>query len=247
MTDQYFFGLIVVTVCIMAFLALSVLLIFNISQRRILHEVSLHQEQELAFQQKLIEHAIETQEGERKRIAQELHDDIGQRLTLIKNLIDEANIPKISKKMHEGISALRKVSRSMYPSSLSSIGFVGAIEDLIETTEKNSQIEFTYEIDENIDQLLNEDQKLNLFRIIQECINNTLKHANATAIRITTEYSSNNKLILKYFDNGVGISQKSIKNGAGIYNINERIKMMNSTWKITSPSKGVLLIFYINF
>ena len=103
------------------------------------------------------------------------------------------------------------------------------------------------EIDENIDQLLNEDQKLNLFRIIQECINNTLKHANATAIRITTEYSSNNKLILKYFDNGVGISQKSIKNGAGIYNINERIKMMNSTWKITSPSKGVLLIFYINF
>jgi signal transduction histidine kinase len=122
------------------------------------------------------------------------------------------------------------------------IGLNATLKQLINTTEKNTGVICSFESIEEIENL-DMEIKTNIYRIFQECINNTLKHANATALRIDIEREAS-KYVFSYRDNGVGMS-KSDMLGMGLLNMKERAKIIKSNLTIESnvDQKGTLIKF----
>jgi signal transduction histidine kinase len=122
------------------------------------------------------------------------------------------------------------------------IGLNATLKQLINTTEKNTGVICSFESIEEIE-ILDMEIKTNIYRIFQECINNTLKHANATALRIDIVQEAN-KFIFSYRDNGVGMS-KSDMTGMGLLNMKERAKIIKGNLTIESniDQKGTLIKF----
>jgi PAS domain S-box-containing protein len=209
-------------------------------------------EQELLNQQKAISQAtINTQEKERAEISKELHDNVNQVLTTTKLYLDLATtnpelkdelIAKSSKNVINAIAEIKQLSQSLMIPSLGDLGLADSIEDLIENinaTKKITAVFLCEEIDENI---LNENQKLTLFRIVQEALNNIVRHAEATETIIELSIQKNIfKLIIK--DNGKGFDPTSVKNGAGLNNIRNRVYLLNGNLTLdTQLGKGCTLV-----
>jgi PAS domain S-box-containing protein len=209
-------------------------------------------ERELVDQQKAISQAtINIQEKERTEISKELHDNVNQVLTTTKLYLDLAItnpelkdelISKSSKNIINAIDEIRQLSQSLMIPSLGDLGLVDSIEDLVENinaTKKITAVFLCEEIDENI---LNENQKLALFRIVQEALNNIVKHADATETIIELLIKDHIiNLIIK--DNGKGFDPKAVKNGAGLNNIRNRVYLLNGTLTLdTQPGKGCALV-----
>lgn len=195
---------------------------------------------------------IESQEQERKRIAVELHDAIGQSLIIIRNRAlmslgtpDKhdrviAQMEEISESAADSIIEVRRLSHNLHPYQLEHLGLKTAIETMIETTTESSSIEFETEIDD-IDDLLSKESEVNLYRIVQESLNNILKHSEATRVTISIHKIGNSMTIL-IKDNGQGfdIGNLSRPNGGlGLTGIRERAKMLGAKQEITSnPNEG---------
>ena len=209
-------------------------------------------EEELLNQQKAITQAtISTQEKERTEISKELHDNVNQVLTTTKLYLDLAItnpelkdelIGKSSKNIIGVITEIRKLSQSLMIPSLEDLGLLDSIEDLVESINATKKIHAVF-VHEKIDEtLLNENQKLTLFRITQEALNNIIRHANAT--RTTIELSNNKKRVqLTIKDNGKGFDSFSTKKGAGLNNIRNRVYLLNGQLTInTHPGKGCAVV-----
>lgn len=189
-------------------------------------------------------------EEERSRIARELHDEIGQTLSAIKNKVHlhKKEYPQfmqdIEQQLADSIHQLRTLAQTLYPPYLRKVNFQKAIETLLQKVKDNTQLYYTLEtntIDE-LESILNNDAKLHLYRIIQECLNNTIKHAEATAIKITFEQKQD-KLYLIYQDNGKGLQQKPSLNGLGMLSIQERVRILKGSMDLKSTEKGIKLQF----
>jgi PAS domain S-box-containing protein len=209
-------------------------------------------EDELLNQQKAITQAtISTQEKERTEISKELHDNVNQVLTTTKLYLDLAIanpelkdelIAKSSKNIISVITEIRKLSQSLMIPSLEDLGLLDSIEDLVESINATKKIHAVF-VHEKIDEtVLNENQKLTLFRITQEALNNIVRHANAT--RTTIELSNNKKRVqLTIKDNGKGFDSFSTKKGAGLNNIRNRVYLLSGQLTInTHPGKGCALV-----
>jgi len=209
-------------------------------------------EEELLNQQKAITQAtISTQEKERTEISKELHDNVNQVLTTTKLYLDLAIanpelkdelIGKSSKNIISVITEIRKLSQSLMIPSLEDLGLIDSIEDLVESINATKKIHAVF-VHEKIDEgILNENQKLTLFRITQEALNNIVRHANAT--RTTIELSNNKKKVqLTIKDNGQGFDSFSTKKGAGLNNIRNRVYLLSGQLTInTHPGKGCTLV-----
>jgi signal transduction histidine kinase len=209
-------------------------------------------EEELLTQQKAITQAtINTQEKERTEISKELHDNVNQVLTTTKLYLDLAVanpelkdelIAKSSKNIINVITEIRKLSQSLMIPSLEELGLLDSIEDLVESINTTKKIHAVF-VHEKIDEtILNENQKLTLFRITQEALNNIIRHANAT--RTTIELSNNKKRVqLTIKDNGKGFDSFSTKKGAGLNNIRNRVYLLSGQLTInTHPGKGCTLV-----
>ena len=209
-------------------------------------------EEELLNQQKAITQAtISTQEKERTEISKELHDNVNQVLTTTKLYLDLAIanpelkdelIAKSSKNIISVITEIRKLSQSLMIPSLEDLGLLDSIEDLVESINATKKIHAVF-VHEKIDEsVLSENQKLTLFRIAQEALNNIIRHANAT--RTTIELSNNkNRVQLIIKDNGQGFDAFSTKKGAGLNNIRNRVYLLSGHLTInTHPGKGCTLV-----
>jgi PAS domain S-box-containing protein len=209
-------------------------------------------EEELLNQQKAITQAtISTQEKERTEISKELHDNVNQVLTTTKLYLDLAIanpelkdelIAKSSKNIISAITEIRKLSQSLMIPSLEDLGLMDSIEDLVESINATKKIHAVF-VHEKIDEsVLNENQKLALFRITQEALNNIVRHANAT--RTTIDLTNNkNRVQLTIKDNGKGFDSFSSKKGAGLNNIRNRVYLLSGQLTInTRPGKGCTLV-----
>ncbi|MBI2268752.1 MAG: sensor histidine kinase [Bacteroidetes bacterium] len=176
---------------------------------------------------------IESQEDERKRISKDLHDGIGQNLLVIKNSCKE-QLPLIESTIED----LRNISRNMHPVQLEKLGFIKATESVIVEAKQNSTILFTYELDD-VDAMLTPSRKINLFRIIQECISNIIKHSGTSAAKISVLISKNN-IVTSIYDKGKGFDIKETKKrkSLGLTSIAERVELMDGKLNISSNSKG---------
>ncbi len=193
---------------------------------------------------------LNAQEEERQRIAKDLHDSVGQNILFIKNQLQSPNKNEsaLLQSIDTALEEVRNISKNLYPNQLEKYGLAKAVQTLSEQVNKTTGIFISSDM-KGIDEALNKNVQINFYRIIQEFINNTLKHANATSIRITTELNSK-EIVLLVQDNGKGfdtnILQSKAHNSFGILNMEERIKMLKGNVTIESEKgKGTKSRFTI--
>ncbi len=203
---------------------------------------------EKEIQKMFLRQLIITQESERQRIAGELHDSIGQDLLIAKNklilntgAIDE-NIDDVTRNLTHSINEISKISHNMHPSELDDLGITLAIEAMVDRAADSSGIKFCFEM-ENIDKLIRNDDRINLFRIVQEAVNNILKHSNATEAVIRGNVEGN-FLFIEIYDNGKGIAATQSdcsRPHFGIAGMKDRAELLNGELSISSLNKGTMV------
>ncbi|PCJ89362.1 MAG: hypothetical protein COA57_02385 [Flavobacteriales bacterium] len=209
---------------------------------------------ELIKQQELrLKAVVDAQEEERKRIAKDLHDGIGQMLTGLKlswqNLSKEIGndsaemnekISHSSKILDETSNEVRSLSHQMMPRALSEAGIVPAMEDMLDKALSNSGISFEFE-HFGVNGRYGEDIELALYRITQELMNNILKHADAKKVNVQL-LKNKNLLVLVVEDNGKGFNFDENKGkGLGLMNISARVKLVNGKLNYEpGPEKGTV-------
>lgn len=208
-----------------------------------LRYVRITRKQQREFTQKL----ITSVDQERSRISRDLHDDIGQSLSVVKskvNLYSKGQLKTldgIDEEIGLLIDKTRNISHSLHPSYLEKIGLKRSIISLLDKIEKNTGLITSYELDTDID-LVDINTQTQLYRITQESINNSLKHAVAKSIRIILEKTSE-IWTYSYQDNGKGfdVSEENIS-GIGMQTIKERALKINGKIQIIShKAKGFKL------
>jgi len=178
-------------------------------------------------------------ENERRRLSRELHDGIGPYLTSLKhyieNKVENENKKKEMKKIvDDTISEIRLMSNALMPSSIDDFGIGVTLTNFVESLKKSTAINIEYEdLTKQDNTNITNHQGINLFRISQELINNSLKHSEAKHIRITlSEFDE--FISLFYFDDGIGFDKNNVKLGSGIINIKERVEICNGKIVINS-------------
>jgi signal transduction histidine kinase len=195
---------------------------------------------------------LEAQEQERKRIALELHDGLGVLLSATRiqfsNLKDKSPenkqlIEKASQLLEQATGDVRKISHNMMPGLLTKLGLYEAVEDLFENLDETEGLRAVCEISGNLKRLP-ENMEIMLYRIIQEWVNNTLKHAHANNIGMKIR-EADNHIHVEYRDDGMGFEpEKALFSDAeslGLKSIRSRVDFLNGKLDIESaPGKGVL-------
>lgn len=206
---------------------------------------------EKTSQQRFSARLIESQEKERARIASELHDSIGQNLILIKNRallgmgINETesateHFSQISDLSSQTISDIREISYNLRPYQLGKLGLTKTISSIFNQVKKGTEIDFSFEID-NIDKTLEPENEIHFFRIVQECLNNTIKHSGAHHVKLIIK-TDNEKIRLDFSDDGRGFESAKISdiNGMGFLDLTERINILKGSFNLMSePGQGV--------
>jgi PAS domain S-box-containing protein len=205
----------------------------------------------MRHQKQLTQATLDGQEKERREIGKELHDNIGQQLTTIKLFLDlakstanETTLEMVNmalKGVGDAINEIRAMSRSLLPHTLSDLGLVESICELTDSLSRAQliRIDFNYEDFEEIN--IPENQKLTLFRIVQEQLNNIAKHAEATNISVTLK-STIQSVLLEIIDDGKGFDKKTVKKGLGFTNIRNRAELFGGKKEIVSnPGQGCYL------
>ena len=202
----------------------------------------------------MIRASLEVQEEERKYLARELHDELGQCLTAIQ--ADAELIRDISqdgdKRIETSADAIMNVSSRVYdvvhsmmhrlrPSILDNLGLVEALQDEIDAWKKrhkNTACDFV--CSGNLDSL-DERTNINLYRMVQECLTNVSKHAAANKVCIEL-FNVNDNILLRVTDNGSGFDMHSSSSGLGLIGMRERVASLGGNLELeASPGKGLTI------
>jgi two-component system NarL family sensor kinase len=232
-------------------LAGGLIAFFLIYQRRLMRKQGELHEMEMRHKEELLYSNIEMLENERKRIAKDLHDDIGHVFSTLSWKLRQLHLPgkeqeseAIIKDVHElintGIGSVRTIAHEMVPYGFEIFGLLTAIQNLCDRAMASGLLDINFEYTESVSSL-SDDAGLNIYRIIQELISNTIKYAAASRIDILLEITST-ELRITYKDNGNGFDIDSARKrkGYGLRNIESRIHMLGATYKYeTAPGKGV--------
>lgn len=221
----------------------------NITEK-VLLENSLIEERKLR-QQQITEAVITGQEKERTELGEELHDNINQILASTKLYIECAlkdknprfDLMAASKSLVEkAMTEIRNLSKSLLPPSLGEIGLHQALQELIDNIKQVNPLQISLKWNDTCEAEFDNKLKLTIFRIVQEQINNVIKHADATKACISIEKIEEN-LVVSIKDDGLGFNTALKKNGVGLRNISSRAEVNNGKVSIISkPGEGCLLI-----
>ncbi len=211
-----------------------------------------------SINQELLLASINGEDKERNRISQDLHDVLGQELNAIKlfltalDQIDKNSsdyqqvLSDIKNMVDETIFSVRDISFNCMPASLQQGDLGKSVKQLINRINRIQEGRITYQISENKINFENEATLIFCYRIIQEFINNSLKHSSATNIDVSIKFNQN-LVYVELMDNGCGLSQIDIEKPGGIENIVNRLKAMNAQYQFLSkPNLGTQLIFSFN-
>jgi len=229
-----------------------------IHKRRILRLQRAH-----AAQKKFSRQLIDSQESERKRIAAELHDGLGQNLLVAKNcallglhMVEDGSPAKkhfdeISTMTSQALEEVREITHNLRPYHLDRLGLKEALEFMLEKVASASEIRFSAEID-SMDGVFSKEAEMNMYRIVQEGINNIIKHSKAT--EATVRLKCDGRCIqLIIVDNGKGFistpnSSNTLRSGCfGLTGISERARMIGGREVIHSvPGEGTTITITVN-
>lgn len=239
---------------------MSTALIYEGSERRkkeyllVLRDQRLRQrEEEAKLSKQVIQMLIEARENEHKRLAQELHDGVGQALfsisvalQAVESFVEDsevlAYIHDVRDELEQVMNDVKTYAYQLRPQSLDSLGLVATIKELISSLNKtNPNMIFTFT--SNVNESLSSSTNINLYRVIQEATLNIIKYAQATKTDISL-IIENNTLTLTIRDNGVGFNVKKVeKYGLGLKHMQERINQIGGHFRITSAeNKGTKIV-----
>ena len=209
---------------------------------------------------------IEEQEKDRKRIAAELHDGLGQSLLIIKNRaflgekvtgketdsedkIESAReqFGEISESATEALEQVREIAYYLRPSQLERLGLTSAIEEMLERAEDSTGIRFETELPD-LDGIFSPEDEINFYRIVQESINNIIKHSGASLVKVSIKLDENGVEVL-INDNGKGfiVDENSPKRqGFGLRGMAERARILGGVYSVESvPNEGTTVMVRI--
>jgi signal transduction histidine kinase/ligand-binding sensor domain-containing protein len=201
---------------------------------------------------------IDSQEQERKRIAAELHDSLGQNLLVIKNYAlmglntassenpTREHLTEISDAATLSIEEVRQIAHNLRPYQLERLGLTNTLQTMLRQIANASDIGFTFEVDQ-IDNLLSKDKEISLYRIVQEAVNNILKHSGASEASIRIKRTGD-EIQMTIADDGRGFTlepasqAEAQKRGFGLTGSAERVRMLGGTQTIqTAPGEGTTI------
>ena len=214
-----------------------------------------------AAQQAFTRQLIDSQEAERKRIAAELHDSLGQNLLIVKNwalvglnALSKDNparehLTEISETTSLALDEVREIAHNLRPYQLERLGLTNTLDYMMRNVRNSSDIEFAVEL-ENIDGLLPRDSEINLYRVVQEVINNVIKHSEAGEARLAISRSAGGVQVLCQ-DNGKGFdpaaAASSRQSGMGLSGLSERVRILGGNYTIESaPGAGTTITINVN-
>lgn len=222
------------------------------SQKELEREVL---DQKINEQKLITEITIQSQEKEKSELGAELHDNINQILAAAKMYLDlyaarlpeqDATIQKSHFNIDLALQEIRKLSHSLVTPTLGNRDLFQAIKDLVSDMTQTSGIDIIYENELTGNAELTDTRKLVLYRIVQEHMNNIIKYAKASQIRISLR-SADNKVYLTLQDNGVGFDLSKKTKGIGFKNILNRVQLYSGEMNVeTEPEKGCKLEVYIH-
>ncbi|MEP6594376.1 MAG: PAS domain S-box protein [Ginsengibacter sp.] len=223
-------------------------LLTDITEQKLLEEkIALDK---IIRQKEISEAVIAAHESERSEIGRELHDNVNQLLGAARLYVNMARkndekrdslLKSSSAFTLKAIEEVRKLSKTLITPLIKEIGLTNIIKDLIDDIVRVHPVQIKFDPGDFSDDIFNEKFKLNLLRIVQEQLNNTIKHAHAGLITINIR-QTNNKLCLCISDNGVGFDTTKPRKGVGISNIFSRTELYKGDVKLISkPGKGCSL------
>jgi signal transduction histidine kinase len=250
-SDASIYMLIIAGMIFSFLVGIALILFYTRYHRRLSEQQEKIRKAELEHQKELLHAIIQSQEDERKRIGQDLHDDAGSILAKLRILFnqikpefvgvnEETGYIKMNSLIDKAIDNIRNISHRLSPVTLEFFGFNDAIGELCDAAHEASGIEISVDTSggQEIDAVPNL-ISLHLFRVFEELITNTLKHAAARKITLCF-LTRENRLICTYHDNGRGFDMGAGKQGIGLYNISSRIAMIGGTYTIkSSPGNGM--------
>lgn len=247
------YNIYVIAVLLLLLIITVVLLFITWKNQRVLSEKLKRNNDERDFNERLIRVTIESQENERKRFAKDLHDEVGLTLQALNFTVartaNETDRKQVQQLVNEFTETVRRISWDLMPSSLERFGLMEALDELCARINERSSISVTLERAEGRP-TLDKTQEILLYRIVQEAINNALKHAKATEIKIQTEIAKG--FFIRVKDNGVGFelpaSAQFMPNqyGLGIHSMESRARLMHGSVNFEKNNpKGTQVIIQI--
>ncbi|MDO7171832.1 sensor histidine kinase [Mariniflexile sp. AS56] len=206
----------------------------------------LHAKKQERSQHEFSQQLLKTQEQERIRVAKELHDSVGQQLTFLKMKTQNNDQTELSGLLGDTLDEVRSISRALYPVTLTKLGLTDSIEQLLLDLDEETDLFVSVEIDD-INDSFDESKSLNIYRFIQESVNNVVKHANAKTLIVNVlKQNDGIKILIK--DNGQGfeVSQMIDKNSLGLKTMAERVRILQGSLSIKSKkAEGTSLLVQI--
>jgi PAS domain S-box-containing protein len=227
----------------------AVLALANDVTERIRLEKELH-EQRVLEQKQITEAVILAQERERTEIGKELHDNVNQILgatslyintAMTDDTIRQDLLERSIEFISNAINEIRKISKSLITPGIREIGLIESIDDIIEDVKMASSMKIDFDKKSFPEESVDDHRKLTIFRIIQEQLNNIIKHARASEVFISLGLEEES-IRLVVADNGRGFDTTRHRKGVGITNIISRTELFNGQVEILSaPGKGCTL------
>lgn len=240
-------------------MALGIVAFFYFSRRKIVQAELEKANLEIAHQKEMLQATIRTQEEERSRIAQDMHDAISSKLNVVSLNANFLADPEISSEEANKMGATilqvtgsvlensRRIAHDLLPPTLSKFGLQAALEELCEEVGESGAFAVQPRLSYKTGTLAAE-QELHLFRIVQELINNSIKHSQATELGVSLESTKNN-VSLHYQDNGKGFDPEAMRRakGLGMTGIENRVAMLDGRWELdASPGNGIQVAIHVD-
>ncbi|MCK9409544.1 MAG: histidine kinase [Bacteroidetes bacterium] len=208
--------------------------------RRRFAALKLEQQRQQQFSKLL----IDSQESERKRIASELHDGIGQNMLIISNMLQmllaakrktRDDITAAMELTKETVREIRMISSNLHPHQLERLGLKRALQSMVETAAKATTIQFSIAVQDGVN-LRDAQEEIHVYRIVQEIVNNIVKHSGATSADIAIT-AVNSHIHITARDNGKGFDfRDGTSEGLGMTSLKERTRVLNGTIQIRSSA-----------
>ena len=206
--------------------------------------------QKVKYKTELAQGVIRAQESERKKLGEELHDNINQLLGVVKLYLDQAQadpsmkdalLRQSSVYLMQAIEEIRNISKSLMPPTLKDIGLLDSIEELIRSITSTGKLEIDLQTERFNDENISDEIQLLIYRILQEQFNNILRHAKAKKVLVNLK-CADDIVTIRIKDDGRGADPNVKSEGIGLKNIKSRLEVYNGKMKVdTQPGRGYLL------
>lgn len=233
----------IISTILVVLITAAFLALFTVFQRRKNKLLLAQEEANKRFETEITETQIEIREETLRNISWELHDNIGQLLTLAKIQLQSAspnNIDEVSETISKGLNEVRALSKLINPEAIKNINLKEAIQLEVDRFNRLNFIETTFTI-KGEKQVLDSKINIIIFRILQEFFSNTIKHSKASKLKVQLYYTENSLNIFLQ-DNGIGFSTEKLSTGIGLENIKNRAKLIGAQATFNSEKgKGTSL------